>query len=127
MKVSNQTLIEDSFITEMANFLADITDLPANIVLWAKTQPDELPHVKYRMKVYKNRIHVATYSIGADPILRWKIGLRKARLDGYETSEARKVISEFASLFIQLIDGKLSTDQVKQEIKKSHGSSAPEE
>jgi hypothetical protein len=51
----------------MANFLAEVTELSANIVLWTKTQPDELPHSKYIIKVYKDRIHCATYTIGVSP------------------------------------------------------------
>ena len=117
-----RTLSEsDQFIMEMANFLADVTSLPANIVLWTKPQPAELPHNKYRMKVYKDRIHVATFMIGQQPKIVWQIGRNKFRLDPYELNEAEQVIGKFSSLFIQYIDNKLTADQVKQEIKKLKG------
>ena len=115
------TLKEDHFVTEMGNFLADVTNLPANIVLWTKTQPEALPHTKYRMKVYKDRIHVATFTIGKNPELVWQIGRKKYMLDAYESKEAAKVISDFASLFIQLVDDKITDSGVKNEIKKIMG------
>jgi len=108
----------DEIVMEMANFLADVTELPANIVLWTTTQPNELPHNKYRMKVYKDRIHCATFSIGANPKSLWEVNRKRFQLDSHETTEAIKVISDFSSLFIQYVDGKLTTDDVKREIKK---------
>lgn len=111
----------DEFILEMANFLADVTELPANIVLWTETQPSTLPHTKYRMKVYKERVHSSTFSIGKLPIMLWQVNNKKFRLLGGEITEVQKVISEFASLFIQYVDGKITPDQVKFEIKKVHG------
>jgi len=120
--VGNMTLDEsDTFIAEMANFLADVTDLPTNIVLWTNPQPEMLPHDKYRMKVFKDRIHVATYSISRNPELVWNTGRKKLTLTSDETSEVINVISEYSSIFIQLVDGKLSTDEVKYEIKKKRG------
>jgi hypothetical protein len=109
----------DMFVAEMANFLADVTELPANIVLWTRPQPLELAHNKYRMKVFKDRIHVATYSIGLTPKLLWEILRDKYRLDSDESAETVQVISKFSSLFVQYVDGKLSSDDVKYEIRRS--------
>jgi hypothetical protein len=111
------TLKEDHFVTEMGNFLSDVTNLPANIVLWTKPQPEGLPHDKYRMKIYKDRIHVATYSISKNPELIWKIRRKKYALDAYESKESINVISKFSSLFIQLVDDKITDNDVKYEIK----------
>ena len=111
----------DQFIAEMANFLADVTDLPGNIVLWTKPQPQALPHDKYRMKIYKNRIHCATISIGNSPQIYWQIGRGKLKLDAYELAEALKVITQFSSLFIQYVDATLTDIDIKQEIKKLKG------
>ena len=115
------TLVEDQFVVEMGNFLSDVTDLPANIVLWTKPQPEALPHEKYRMKVFKDRIHVATYSIGATPTLLWQTGRKKFSLDTSEAREAATVIGNFSSLFIQLVDGKITDRDVKYEIKRIMG------
>jgi hypothetical protein len=115
------TLVEDQFVVEMGNFLSDVTDLPANIVLWTKPQPEALPHEKYRMKVFKDRIHVATYSIGATPTLLWQTGRKKFSLDTSEAREAATVIGNFSSLFIQLVDGKITDRDAKYEIKRIMG------
>jgi hypothetical protein len=108
----------DEFILEMANFIADVTELPANIVLWTKTQPEELPHNKYRMKVYKDRIHVATYSIGQNPTILWSISKKSLQLDSYESKEVVNVISMFSSIFISYVDGVFDKNDVKYEIKR---------
>ena len=120
MKISEITnmLVEDQFVVEMANFIADVTDLPANIVLWCKTQPEELPHTKYRMKVFKDRIHAATLSIEKSPKILWETTKKKLQLDSYELSETNSVIEQFTSLFIQYIDGTMTSDDVKIQIKK---------
>ena len=116
------TLNESSvFIAEMANFLADVTELPANIVLWTEPQPAILPHDKYRMKVYKDRIHCSTFSISKFPDIYWEIKKKKLRLDSKEKTAAARTISEFSSLFIQYIDGTLTAPDVKYEIKKLKG------
>ena len=112
---------DDQFIAEMANFLSDVTELPANIVLWTRPQPNELPHNKYRIKVFKDRIHVATYSIGQHPTLLWNTNRNKFRLDNDESSEIINVISAYSSLFIQYVDNLLSSDEIKQEIKRIKG------
>jgi hypothetical protein len=115
------TLKEDHFIYEMGNFLADITNLPANITLWTKPQPEALPHDKYRMKVFKDRIHVATYSISKEPTVLWETSRKKYQLDSYEENEAIKVISDFSSLFIQLVDARITDRDMKYEIKRIMG------
>lgn len=111
----------DQFVAEMANFLSDVTELPANIVLWTKTQPDELPHNKYRIKVFKDRIHVATYSISQNPKLLWNTNRSKFSLDNTESNEVVRILSNYSSLFIQYVDGVLTSDEIKQEIKRIKG------
>lgn len=116
--VNSHMLIEDQFVTEMANFIADVTDLPGNIVIWCKTQPEELPHTKYRMKVFKDRIHSLTISISQEPVILWEIKNKKNKLDQYEKNELVNVISKYSSLLIQYVDGTMDSDSVKNEIKK---------
>ena len=112
---------DDEFVIEMANFLSDVTELPANIVLWTKPQPEDLPHNKYRIKVFKDRIHVATYSIGQQPKLLWRTNRNKFSLNKDEDTEVINVISKYSSLFVQYVDSKLSSDEIKQEIKRIKG------
>lgn len=114
-------LMEDSFVTEMANFLADLTELPANIVLWTRPQPEELPHTKYRIKIFKDRIHCATYSIGEAPAILWQHSKKRLRLDDYEANEVAKVIGRYSSLFIQYVDERLTAPELKTEIAKRNG------
>jgi hypothetical protein len=109
---------QDKFVSEMANFFSDVTDLPANIVLWTRTQPGELPHVKYRIKVFKDRVHVATVLISRSPRLIWEVSREKYKLDSYELEQVLEIVSEYSTIFIQLVDGKLSRDQVQYEIKR---------
>ena len=111
----------DQFVVEMANFLSDVTELPANIVLWTKPQPNELPHNKYRIKVFKDRIHIATYSISQNPKLLWNTNRNKFSLDNTESNEVVRILSNYSSLFIQYVDGVLTSDEIKQEIKRIKG------
>lgn len=116
------TLCEsDEFIAEMANFLADVTELPGNLVLWTEPQPNMLPHDKYRMKVYKDRVHCATCSIERTPRLYWSINNKKLQLGATEYRQVCNVISEYSTLFIQYVDVKLTANQVKFEIKRLNG------
>ena len=112
---------DDQFVIEMANFLSDVTELPANIVLWTKPQPKDLPHNKYRIKVFKDRIHVATYSVGQTPQILWNINRNKFKLTTEESQEVMNIISKYSTLFIQYIDAKLTSDEIKQEIKRIKG------
>jgi Glu-tRNA(Gln) amidotransferase subunit E-like FAD-binding protein len=111
----------DVFISEMANFLADITELPANIVLWTEPNINDLPHDKYRIKIYKDRVHCCTMSISANPVIYWESIRKKLRLTAWEKNEVKKVISNFSSLFIQYVDNKISSNDLKYEIKKING------
>jgi hypothetical protein len=119
--IGMRTLTEDQFVIETANFLADTTDLPANIVLWTQPQPNELPHNKYRMKVFKDRVYVATYLIGSEPQRVWQCMNPRGWLSANEEKEVKRVISKYSGLFIQLVDGKMTTDDVKYEIKRLKG------
>lgn len=116
-----RTLKEDKFVVEMANFLADVTDLPGNIVLWTRPQPELLPHDKYRIKVFKDRIHSATLKISQDAQQLWEIPRKKYQLSEYELSLAQQVVSEYASIFIQVVDDRLSADDAKYQIKMLRG------
>lgn len=111
----------DEFIAEMANFLADVTELPGNLVLWTEPQPNMLPHDKYRMKVYKDRVHCATCSIECTPRLYWRINNKKLQLSSTEYQQVCNVISEYSTLFIQYVDVKLTAKEVKFEIKRLNG------
>lgn len=109
----------DAFISEMGNLIADLTEIPGNIILWTQPQPGELPHNKYRVKVYKDHGHVATYSIGQTPELLEEFN--KYRLAGSEKKEIIKFISKFSSLLISYVDAVITLNQLKFQVKKKNG------
>lgn len=106
-------------IFEMSNLKANITDLPANIVLWTRPQPLELPHDKYRIKVTKDHKHTATYSVSssADIIQQYRVD-KRYRLDAYEEKEIKRFIIQFYPLLISYIDAKLNDTELEYEIQK---------
>jgi hypothetical protein len=106
---------------EMANLRSSITDLPPNIILWTRPEPDKnLEHNEYRIKVYKDNKHSATYLVSRNsrPALFCKVS-KKYQLSTYERSEIKKFVNEFAGLLISYIDGKISVDELETEIQKS--------
>lgn len=106
-------------ILEMANLKAKITDLPANIILWTRPQPNELPHNKYRIKVTKDHKHTVSFSASSQPkiVEKYNVG-KKYNLDAYEYNEIIKFIQQFYSLLISYIDGKIDADSLEYEIQK---------
>jgi len=114
---TSRFLIEDDFVTEMGNLIADFTEIPGNITLWTRPQPEGLPHNKYRMKVFKNREHIITYSIGKNPKILESFP-RLGSLDGDERKETEKFISDFSSLLIQYVDNIITLPELKVEIQR---------
>jgi hypothetical protein len=106
-------------IFEMANLRSGITDLPANIILWTRPQPNELPHTKYRMKVTKDHKHCVTFSISSEPtVLETPRVSKKYKLDNYEKREIERFIRDFSSLLISYIDAKIDVDELEYQIQK---------
>jgi len=110
-------LIEDEFISEMGNLIADFTEIPGNITLWTRPQPDELPHNKYRIKVFKDRAHICTFTIGKNPKLVETFP-RLGKLDSFEEIETKKFISDFSSLLIQYVDDKITLSKLKVDVQR---------
>jgi hypothetical protein len=113
-------IIKDGGILfEMANLKSKITDLPANIILWTRAQPDELPHTKYRLKITKDHKHPVTYSVAKEPevLERYNVG-KKYSLDSYEESQIIKFIKQFYPLIISYVDAKISADDLEYQIQK---------
>lgn len=111
---------EGGILFEMANLKPHITDLPPNIVLWTRPEPEkELPHSDYRIKVYKDHKHSATYLVGSDPkiVLNCNVS-KKYKLDSYEKNQIEKFIKLFYPLIISFIDEKLSVDDLEVQIQK---------
>jgi hypothetical protein len=113
------TIVEDGgTLIEMTNLKSRITDLPANIVLWTRPQPAQLPHNKYRIKVTKDHMHVATYLISSTPALIGIYASKKYALDSYEDEQVQKFIRTFASLLISYVDAKITDDELEFQIQK---------
>jgi hypothetical protein len=110
---------EGGIILEMANLKAKITDLPANIILWTRPQPNELPHNKYRLKVIKDHKHPVSYSVSNNPdIVEKYTVLKKYKLDSYEEKQIIKFIQKFYPLLISYIDDKIDADELEFQIQK---------
>jgi hypothetical protein len=113
-------IVEDGgIIFEMSHLKSNITDLPPNIILWTRPQPNELPHNKYRLKVTKDHKHSVSYSISNNPIEveKYNVG-KKYNLDGYEKKEIVKFIHQFYPLLISYVDAKIDADELEYEIQK---------
>jgi hypothetical protein len=104
---------------EMSNFGHRTTGLPSHIEIWVRTEPNQLPHSNYRIKIEKHKEYAAIFSVGAHPeILK---GSHKNKLSTSEVSEIRKFISKYSSLIIGHIDGKLDSGELAIEIQKLRG------
>jgi len=106
---------------EMSDFTPEVTGLPINIILWARADSTEYGHSRYRIKVNKNKKFSAIYLISQKPdrVLRTK--RVKDRLSNSEEEEIQDFIKKYASLFISLIDAKITSNEVNNEILKIRG------
>lgn len=112
--------IELNVLEEMANLISNYTGLPHNIVIWTRPQPERLPHNKYRLKVYKNRAHVATYTIGSVPKIVFSVKKRKYyELDSDERKEIQQFIEKNYPILISFIDEKISEQQLIEYLSKT--------
>ena len=103
---------------EMSNFSSRTTGLPSNIVVWCRTDPLDHGHDKYRVKITKDREWTAIYQVGSTPNLVKNIN---NKLTTTEHNIIVDWISNYSSLLISLIDGKLDTAEFSFELQKMRG------
>lgn len=105
---------------EMSNFGPRTTGLSSSIEIWLRTEPIQLPHSNYRVKIDKNKQYSAIFSVEQQPqILKHS---HKNKLSANEINEIKDFISNNLSLIIGHIDGKLDSGDFAIEIQKTRGS-----
>jgi hypothetical protein len=105
---------------EMSNFGPRTTGLPSSIEIWLRTEPIQLPHSNYRVKIDKNKQYSAIFSVGQKPeILKHN---HKNMLTSTEINTIKDFIISNVSLIIGHIDGKLDSGEFAIEIQKIRGS-----
>jgi len=116
-------MILDEFTTnnlyEMSNFGHKTTGLSSSIQIWMRTEPIQLPHNNYRVKIEKNKEFSAIFSVSKDPtILK---SSHKNKLSKKEIIEIKNFISNYSSLIIGHIDGKIDSGDFAIELQKIRG------
>ena len=114
------TITEDN-LYEMSDFTSEVTGLPNSIVLWVRADSTEHGHSRYRIKVNKNREFSAIYLIGQNPTRVKHTKKRKFRLTDKENTVIQSFIKRYSTLFVNLIDAKLTSNEVNVEILKIRG------
>lgn len=100
---------------EMSNFSSKTTGLPSNIIVWCRTDLLNHGHNKYRVKITKDRLCLAIFTVGDQPRMVKNIN---NSLSDSEESIITDWIKSYSSLIIGLIDGKLDTAEFSYEIQK---------
>jgi hypothetical protein len=104
---------------EISNFGHRTTGLTPSIEIWMRTETSQLPHSNYRVKIDKNKEYSAIFSVGKNPaILK---SSHKNKLTNKEISEIKNFISNYSSLIIGHIDGKLDSGEFAIELQKIRG------
>jgi len=109
---------DDDIMYEMTTFLPKVTGLPSNIKIWTRTDPGYHGHNRYRIKVLKDNVWAALYTVGAAPVCVKDVN---RSLSDSEQRKIKEFIIAYSSLIIQLIDDKLSSADVETEILKIRG------
>ena len=106
-------VIKDLF--EMSNFSSRTTGLPANLVVWCRTDLGNHGHNRYRIKVSKNGEWAGIFTVGQLPLLVKEVN---STLTASDKAEISKWIAEYSSLLIGLIDGKLDSGEFSIQLQK---------
>ncbi len=110
---------DDDIMFEMSTLTPQETGLPNGIEVWARSDPVNHGHNRYRVKVLKDRAWAAIFSVGATPKLLKDIN--QSLTDG-EQSTICTWIAANSSALINLIDCKISTTDCVIAIQKTRGS-----
>jgi len=113
--------ITNSALFEMAHYSHATTGLPANIIIWVRTQPQALPHNKYRVKVTKNKESSVTFAVWDTKKQFDKTDVVKDQLSGREERLIKDFIKKYKSLIISHVDGKIDSTMLGMEIIKIRG------
>jgi hypothetical protein len=117
--MKSEELFDEDILYEMSNFNSRTTGLPLGIEIWTRSDPMYHGHNRYRIKVSKNKIWAAIFSVGADPKILKDIS---STLSHSEKSAILSWVSEHYPLLIGHIDGKIDSGELSIELQKIKGS-----
>lgn len=66
MKLADLVEYFEPTLYEMSNFHAQKTGLPVGTALWVRAEPNELPHTKYRIKIFNPQKGSAVFGLWGD-------------------------------------------------------------
>ena len=104
---------------EMPNFSPKTTGLSPGIAVWCRTDLTDHGHNRYMVKIRKNGEWAGIYTVGSSPSMAKNIN---GSISGQENTAILRWVSEYASLIIGLIDGKLDSSEFGIGIQKLRGS-----
>jgi len=118
LEIIRELFWPESALYEMSWFDYKTTGLPTNIKIWVRSDLKDHGHNRYRVKISKNNEWSAVFTVGKDPI---KIKDINHALSPKEECQIIEFIREFYPLIIQLIDSKIDSGEMSNEIKKIRG------
>lgn len=94
---------------EMSNYSSNATGLPSGTGLWVRTEPTELPHTKYRVKIEHPQKGGAVFALWGDEIQQvageWKV-------TGKDLKKIQTLISLTGRDLIKHINGEIDSAQL---------------
>lgn len=108
----------ESDLYEMSNLSSKTTGLASNIIIWVRTDPLEHGHSRYRLKVTKDRMWTAIFTVSSTPTMVKDIN---QSLTIKETNSIIEWIETYYPLIISLIDGKIDTAEFSYELHRTKG------
>lgn len=106
---------DEDIMFEMSTLTLSEIGLPAGIEVWTRSDPINHGHNRYRVKILKDRVWAAIFTVSSAPAMVKNIN---SSLTGGEISEISKWIQLHYSPLINLIDCKIGTAECSTAIQK---------
>ena len=104
----------EDHLFEMSNFRSNSTGLNG-LEVWVRSDLGNHGHNRYRIKIRKNKIWAAIFTVSSNPILVNDIN---SSLTQKEQMQVLEWIKKNSSLIISHIDDKLTSGQLEYELQK---------
>lgn len=111
MKLKEITEYFQENLYEMSNFFDEDTGLPSGTKLWIRTEPNVLPHVKYRIKIDNPQKGSAVFAIWGNEAKQVE---GNWRVLGKDLSKIKTLVKLSHSDLIKHIDGEISSARLSQ-------------
>ena len=109
---------DEDILYEMSNFRSRVTGLPSNIELWVRSDPVNHGHNRYRVKILKDRVWAAIYTVRQQPEMIKNVN---DSITSLENKAVTQFIQSYGSLIIELIDSKIDSGEFEYEVLKLRG------